>query len=225
MPLLRSHRRRQRRLSRLLLSLAASFVLVIAAVRFWPLPSAKSDAVEIVYAGDEAVEVEEIQPTRQSRTQAPPPPPPLPPVAVPNDVELEPVDLDLSANLFSSEERGENAPPQEGFGTADAPAPATEARLLRYVEPEYTKAARKKKVRAEIVVEVLVTPEGRVREAQIVRQALLNASGQPGPPVEQIGYGLEEAVLSAAQQWLFRPARAGGEAVPSRKTLPVRFGS
>src|SRR5690625_5390259 len=42
--------------------------------------------------------------------------------------------------------------------------------------------------------------------------------------VDRVSYGLEEAALTAARQWLFRPARDGGQAVPAHYDLTFSFG-
>lgn len=93
--------------------------------------------------------------------------------------------------------------PREGDAeTSQSAAPEIGARQLRIPEPNYTEAAR------------------------ILRRVLLSSEDGSGTKrtVEALGYGLEEAALDAARRTLFRPARAGGKAVQSRKTLTLTFG-
>lgn len=222
---LRTYRRRHQYATRVLGCLAAALLLAIALVRFWPTGE---DAPDIVYSsrGTEAIQIEEIQPTSHAERQKPPPPAPLPPVVVPNDalVEDDPIEFE-DANLLA-EEFGEDERDQDGVANATAARrPDTNARLLRYVEPDYTRAARRNEVRARVVVEVQVDPSGRVQEATIIDRVLLNEGGQPQEQVSQLGYGLEEAALSAARQCLFRPAEANGEPVSTRTTLTISFGT
>lgn len=204
-------------------SLALTLLLLIVLVRFWPTFDASPD---VVYsdAGREAIQIEEIQPTSQSRERRPPPPAPIPPVVVPNDVIIETEPLDFTDSDLPIDDPGEDALEQEGTDEASAALqPDQNARLLRYVEPEYTRAARRRDVRAEVVVEVQVDAEGKVQSASIVERKLLNDDGQSDRTVDELGYGLEEAALSAARACLFRPARADGQPVPTHTTLTIRF--
>ena len=221
----RTYRRRDQYPTRVLACLAAALLLTIGLVRFWPTWESQD---EIVYSsrGTEAIQIEEIQPTSHAREKKPPPPAPLPPVVVPNDalVEDDPIEFE-DANLIA-EEFGEDEQDQEGVANATASRrPDTNARLLRYVEPDYTRAARRNDVRAQVVVEVQVDANGRVQNATIIDRVLLNENGQPKEQVSQLGYGLEEAALSAARRCLFRPAEANGQPVSTRTTLTISFGT
>ncbi|MFV1981585.1 MAG: energy transducer TonB [Rhodothermia bacterium] len=42
--------------------------------------------------------------------------------------------------------------------------------------------------------------------------------------MRRVGFGVEEAALSAADRWRFRPARHGGRVVQTYYTLTFRFG-
>ena len=225
MPLLHTHRRHHAYSTRVLACLVAALLLAIGLVRFWPT---WDRTPEVVYSsrGTEAIQIEEIQPTSQSQEKKPPPPAPLPPVVVPNDaiVEDDPIEFE-DANLIA-EEVGEDEVDQEGVAEASAARrPDTNARLLRYVEPDYTRAARRNEVRARVVVEVQVNADGQVEDAAIVDRVLLDEQGQPREQVSQLGYGLEEAALSAARRCLFRPAEANGDPVSTRTTLTISFGT
>lgn len=215
----------QRYVLRIMASLAFTLLLLIGVVRFWPAsPDAPSDAIYNA-AGEETIQIEEIVPTSQTREQRPPPPAPLPPVVVPNDVidAVEPIDF-TDAHL-PIENPGQDATHQDGTQTRTVAArqPDVNARLLRYVEPEYPQAARRRDVRAEVVIEVNVNPAGQVTSASIVRRTLLGDEDTASRTVDKLGYGLEEAALAAARQCLFRPAQANGEPVATRTTLTIRF--
>lgn len=216
----------QRYRLRMLASLAATLLLCIGLIRLWPTWT--PDAAPSTYSerGTETIQIEEIQPTSHTQQKAPPPPAPLPPVVRPNDALIEEEPLEFTDSNLPIEEPGEDAEKQEGIADATAaPQPDTNARLLRYVEPDYTRAAREDGVRARVVVEVKVDPQGRVQEATIIERTLLSEDGTPTRAVSQLGYGLEEAALSAARRCLFRPARANGQPVATRTTLTIRFGS
>lgn len=209
-----------------MVSLSATLLLMIGLVRYWPAWERPRD-IPYSASGKETIHVREITPTSQSLEKRPPPPAPLPPVVVPNETLVEVEPLDFTDSHLPIDTPGDDEEFQEGTSDQATAArrPDVNARLLRYVEPEYTRAARKRDVRAQIVIEVQVDKQGRVQSASIVKRMLLSKTGQPTRVVDQLGYGLEEAALSAARQCLFRPARANGQPVPTRTILTIRFGS
>jgi outer membrane biosynthesis protein TonB len=147
----------------------------------------------------------------------------LPPVVVPNDVlveeEIDIGDAELRVDMPEDDEKL-----QDGADQATAARqPDTDARLLRNVQPNYPSAAREDEVRARVEVELQIANDGRVQQATIRRRWRLSEEGTPRP-VSELGYGLEEAALTAAQRSLFRPARANGRAVPTRKVITFTFG-
>lgn len=221
--------RRNHRLH-VLASLAVSLALVVAAVRLWPAAGPAADEpLRFDTRAREVIAIEEVQPTAQGESAPPPPPAPAPPVVVPDDVVLEEdeLDLDVSENLIAAEP-GDRPPGP--VGPAGPPAgprsvqPEVGPKTVRFVEPEYTREARRRKIRAEVVVEVRVDERGRVTESRIVERFLLGKDAAEKQPVAEVGYGLEEAALSAAGRWIFRPARQDGRPVASYTTLTFTFG-
>ena len=207
---------------RFLSCLAASLLLVLTAVRLWPPPSGKTYALAYSVRPQEVIEIDEIQPTRQSNQKPPPPAPPIP-LVVPNETVLEDVELDLSDNL--SVERPEvGEAPEPGPVVERSPGPTVGPKTVRFVEPEYTREARRKRVRAELVLKVLVDEKGKVRETEILERFLLDRDGGEKTPVDVLGYGLEEAAIAAAERWVFRPARRDGRPVAAYTTLTFTFG-
>ena len=116
--------------------------------------------------------------------------------------------------------------------TPDQPAPAGASgasrspdvapRAIRLVEAEFPRAAMRKKIKAEVVVEVLVDQKGKVQETRVVEQYLYGKKGKE--LVANLGYGLEDAARSAAARWMFRPARQNGYPVQSYHTITFSFG-
>lgn len=226
MPGKRPYRLRKSYVIRILSSLTATLVLMIGLFQFWPTWEAAPQSITYSSRGDENIQLEEIQPTSHAQQKKPPPPAPLPPVVVPNDVIIEDEPLEFSDSSLPVENPEDDAVNQEGVAQATAAQrPDQNARLLRYVEPDYTRAARDEGIRARIVVEVKVDPQGRVQEASILERTLLSEEGTPVRTVSHLGYGLEEAALSAARRCLFRPARVDGKPVPTRTTLTISFGN
>ena len=208
---------------RLLGALVLVLVLAIALVQGWPLPAPSEDARPFRDRPPDRIQMRDIQPTSQSQEKNPPPPAPLPPVVVPDEVLVK-EEIDFGESQLRVETPGDDARLQEGADRATAARrPDTGARLLKNVQPTYPRDARRAEIRARIEVEVEVGANGRVRSATIRRCWRLRPDGS-AEPVGELGYGLEEAALAAAQRSLFRPARHRGEPVVSRKTLTFTFG-
>lgn len=207
--------------------MAVSLLVLVTAVKLWPVP-ADYAPTDIVYTtkGPETILVEEIVQTSQRR-QIPPPPAPLPPVIVPNDEIIEEVELEFTDSFLPVDEPGleQELTPGDPIGAQPKQARVeTAPKPVRIVEPEYTRAAKRKKIRAEVVIEVLIDEKGRVEESKIIERFLLGDDDDPKRPVTQLGYGLEEAAISAATRWLFRPARQNGTPVRSQHELTFKFG-
>ena len=209
----------------MLAALAAALALVWGLLRFWPVPNEQHAQAPVYATEGELIELTEITPTQQVGSQTPPPPAPLPPVVMPRSMVLEDVDIrfeDFTLTLERTElpdasppgTDASQAPPQVDIGP----------RPVRFVEPEYTAAARKDGVRARVVVRVRVNAVGEVQKAEVIERYLLRSDASIRKLVAHLGHGLEEAALSAARRWLFRPARQNGEAVASYTTLTFSFG-
>jgi outer membrane biosynthesis protein TonB len=197
--------------------------LTIALVRWWPTGAPPAPTEGFRDRAPDRITLREIQPTSQSEEKNPPPPAPLPPVVVPNDVLVD-EPLTFGDATLQVDTPGDDETLQEGADRATtARQPDTDARLLRNVQPNYPTAARDDEVRARIEVEVKVGRNGRVADANIRRRWVLSDGGPP-QPVAELGYGLEEAALTAARRSLFRPARANGRPVSTRKVITFTFG-
>ncbi len=203
--------------------LIGTLLLAVAVVQLWPPPDPAADGPRVYRArGQETIAIEEVLQTRQ-QNRKPPPPPPLVPVVVADDEIIDEAILDLPTDFlaFSTDDNSGDALP-EGESHS-APPQLLEPRPVRIVEPEYTGDARKKRIRAEVVVEVMVDERGRVSEAKVVDRFLLGKD-EEREQVRQLGYGLEESAIDAAQRWVFRPARFGGETVRATTKLVFSFG-
>lgn len=198
-----------------------ALLVIIALVRWWPVDGTSPEPALVEAGAQEQIQVDEIRPTRQSTDLRPPPPAPLPPILVADDVIIEQDELDLTERFLPIEEPGLAAPAAPAGETAmvyEGPKP------IRVVEPEYTRAAHRRRVRAEVVVGVRVDERGRVSEAWVMKRLLLGDDDEGPREVESLGYGLEEAAMAAAERCLFRPARRNGQAVESETTLGFGFG-
>ncbi len=75
-------------------------------------------------------------------------------------------------------------------------------------DAEYTDKARKKKIQGSVVVSIVVTDEGKVRDAQI-------ASG--------LEKDLDKQALKAVSTWKFEPATKDGKPVAVRIKVEVDY--
>ncbi len=209
--------------TRFLACLAAALALLIGAVRFWPIHEAVPELSATWRANEqERIAIEEIQPTRHAAA-APAPPSPMVPVLVPEDEYLAEDELDFSDSVLSLEPV--EAPATRSAEQTEATAGATRGpRIVRVATPEYTEEARQKRVRAKLVVQVLVNARGRVEEATVTERFLLDENGQVKERVDVLGHGLEEAAIAAANQYIYRPARKNGRAIESRTTITFTLG-
>lgn len=212
---------------RILGSLVASLILVTTCFKCWPIPEGDGPP-DITYdmRGQEVIILEEILQTRQEQRK-PPPPPPLPPVVVPDDLVLDDIEIDLPDNLLDIDVAGEDTESTDG-APINRSGITTRAdsgpRPVRIVEPEYSRAASRRNIRAQVIVEVLVEKTGQVLEANVVESWLLNKDNTRKQKVESVGHGIEEAAISAAQNWLFRPAIKDGHRVRAVTRLTFSFG-
>lgn len=207
---------------RALLCLAGALAALIVLVRWWPTPDPSTEPDALYSAeGQELIEVDEIIPTRQQ--QAPPPPAPLPPVVVPNDAELEDVELDLTDSFLEVDDPDDDPEYVEGSPeAASGPSASTSARLVRVVEPEYPPEARRRNIQARLVLELTVNEAGEVEDIRIMERYLIE--GDSEERVAHLGYGLEEAALEAARRVRYRPAMHEGEPVAEVTLYTITLG-
>lgn len=84
----------------------------------------------------------------------------------------------------------------------------TNPRAIYQPNPEYTEKARKKKLNGVVMLSIIVTPEGTVRDPVIARS---------------LGYGLDEKALEAVRKWKFDPATKDGKPVAVQVAVEVNF--
>jgi protein TonB len=210
------------------LCLIGTLALCIALTHFWPLPGEDSDVDRRFSSrGQELITIEQILPTRQQKAK-PAPPVPLPPVEVPNDELLEDVELELDRAFALDDTEAIDDNTTDGLTTGDTsalPRAHTDAKVVRIVTPTRSREAEKRKIRAEVKVEILVSNRGEVIEAKVVdRYLLVGKEPFERERVDSLGYGLEESAIAAARQTVFRPARDAGKSVESYTSLVFSFG-
>lgn len=200
--------------NRYLLALITVEVLLIVMIRYWPETEYKPQ-LNFEIPPQEQVFLDEIEITRQE-TSPPPPPRPILPNPVPSEeiVEIE-LDVELDLDLPDLPDL------EEGFGTGEfgdeerivgnPQIPPTVVRIVEATAPE--SVPDEYKGRLEMIVNFLVDREGNVEEASVMEIRLYNESGDSYEELPFVQYGLMDAVIRAAMQWRFRPARQDGEPV------------
>jgi protein TonB len=82
-----------------------------------------------------------------------------------------------------------------------------EPRKLKSVPPVYPEAAREARIEGVVILEALISPQGRVTDVNVLR----------GVPL------LEEAAVDAVKRWVYSPTLMDGIPVPVLMTVTVRF--
>lgn len=97
-------------------------------------------------------------------------------------------------------------------------------RPVQFNVPDYPPEAQRRKIRAEVFVEVDLNEQGRVLTSRVVRRLLLDKDGEIVEEVPVLGYGIEEAALTASRSWRFRPGRRNGVPIPSQYVVSFKLG-
>lgn len=197
---------------RFLLALCLALSVCVLVLKLWPRSEPRPAEVYVHFEQEE-IYVEDVITTRQSSAPAAPPKP-IPPVPVPNDEIIEEqIHFPEFDDIFVVNPLQE---PDEGFGRAGEEgrivgSPDRPPALLRIVEPTVPEAAKKANIKAQIIVSFLVNTQGGVEEVIVNEIRLYN--GDSYKVVNDIGYGILEAVMEAAVRWQFRPAEHNSERV------------
>ncbi len=80
-------------------------------------------------------------------------------------------------------------------------------RRIKYVVPIYPELAKKARVEGIVILEAIIDPSGQVSNLRVLRSVPL----------------LDDAALSAVQQWHYEPTLLNGVSVPIVMTVTVQF--
>ncbi len=84
----------------------------------------------------------------------------------------------------------------------------SQPRLIHQVDPEFSEEARKAKYQGQALVQVVIGPDGSVREAKVL---------------SPLGMGLDEKAIEAVRKWKFEPAQKDGRPVAVYAQIEVNF--
>src|SRR5437773_7204999 len=86
--------------------------------------------------------------------------------------------------------------------------PIQKARILTRVRPSYSEAARHAHIEGVVRLERMVNEDGEIVSARVL---------------QGLGYGLDEAAMSAAKRFRFKPATKSGRSVTAPFVIKMRF--
>ena len=184
---------------------------------FFQVPFQSGSNLDITFAEQELVHIEEIAQTVHIAKPPPPPRPPVP-VEVADDEILEDIDLDLDATLDID----------DFLTQVSAPPPPEEE---EEVEPEifivveqmpeliggisqllsdasYPSLARKAGLEGTVVVQIVVDPEGNPQDPRVIKS---------------VAEVLDKSAVEAVMKQRFKPGMQRGTAVPVQVAMPVQF--
>lgn len=137
--------------------------------------------------------------------EPPPPPKPILPVEVSVE-EGQEEEIEIAPTTTFTETRELPVLPEmrvyEQYEVEEPPV------LIKKVDPVYPEIARQLKIEGMVYVRIIVGPDGKVKHAEIVKS------------VHEI---LNEPVLEAVRQWIFKPGKQMGQPVSVRIIQPYRF--
>ena len=85
----------------------------------------------------------------------------------------------------------------------DIPPP----RKTKDTKPDYPREAQDKRIQGVVIMEVVIGPNGKVRDARVLRSVP----------------GLDQAALAAVRKWEYAPTQRNGVAVPVLMTVNIGF--
>ncbi len=141
------------------------------------------------------------------------------PVDVPTEIRPEEgIDLGVEGGVPGGVEGGVPGGVVGGVvgGLPDAPPPGQAVRVggqikepkkLRDVKPTYPDIAKQARVQGIVILECIISPQGKVSEVKVLR----------GIPL------LDAAAIEAVKQWVYTPTLLNGVPVPVIMTVTVNF--
>jgi protein TonB len=185
------------------------FVVAIAIliVAFYAVPKF-GEGMSMSKVADITVEVENIP---QTKINTAPPPPARPTIPVASEDDDVPEDETLDESIFEFDNQADMAPPpppdQEEEETVPFFKVSKKPKVIKQVAPRYPELARKAGIEGQVVCEIVVGKDGRVKKARVVKSVPM----------------LDEAALNAVKQWVFSPGEQRDRKVIVKMIVPVQF--
>jgi len=175
-----------------------------------------SEPSEYILDTQELVEMEEIIQTRQQPPVPPPPRPPVP-VAVPNDVIIDDIDIQIDAELDFLGDAFLPPPPQQ----EEAEEPEEDFFIVVEQMPELIGGIQSLQSKIRY-------PEMAVRagiQGRVYVQFIINERGEVENPVvvRGIGGGCDQEAIRVLKEARFTPGMQRGRPVRVQYALPITF--
>ncbi len=190
-------------------NLEIGFVAALAflIVAFYAVPKF-GEGMAINKVADITVEVEDIP---QTKINTAPPPPARPSIPVASEDDDIPDDETLDESIFEFDNPADMAPPPPPDQEEEESVPffkvSKKPVVVKKVAPRYPELARKAGIEGQVVCEIVVGKDGRVKKARVVKSVPM----------------LDEAALNAVKQWVFTPGEQRDRKVIVKMIVPVQF--
>ena len=95
----------------------------------------------------------------------------------------------------------------------------TTPKLIHFVDSHYTEEARRKKITGVCVISLIVNVNGEPESVKVVRSLAASLK----PKLQAAGQGLDDAAITAVQQYRFKPSTLDGKPVPVEIHVEVSY--
>ncbi len=93
-------------------------------------------------------------------------------------------------------------------------------KLVYSVEPEFSEQARKARISADIMVRIIIEPDGRINHPRVIKSA---ADKYKGKKSYEAALTCDEKAIEAVRQYRFEPGTFKGKPVPVEMDIVVSF--
>jgi TonB family protein len=116
-------------------------------------------------------------------------------------------------------DRKQSLPNPDFFGIYHAGDGITPPKLTYSVEPEFSEKARKKKIRGDCVVSLIVRTDGTTTDIHVAKSIADTVATKE----REAALTLDEDAVKVVAQYRFTPATYRGKPVPYRMTVEVNY--
>lgn len=190
-----------------ILQIGVVITLAVLSLAFYSVPKF-GEGMSIDKITDITVEVENIP---QTKINTAPPPPARPTIPVASEDDDIPEDEMIDESIFEFDNPANMAPPPPPESDEEESIPffkvSKKPEVIKKVAPKYPDLARRAGIEGQVVCQIIVGKDGRVKEAKVVKSVPM----------------LDEAALAAVRKWVFSPGEQRDRKVSVKMIVPVQF--
>lgn len=190
-----------------ILQIGVVITLAVLSLAFYSVPKF-GEGMSIDKITDITVEVENIP---QTKINTAPPPPARPTIPVASEDDDIPEDEMIDESIFEFDNPANMAPPPPPESDEEESIPffkvSKKPAVIKKVAPKYPDLARRAGIEGQVVCQIIVGKDGRVKEAKVVKSVPM----------------LDEAALAAVRKWVFSPGEQRDRKVSVKMIVPVQF--